>query len=132
MKLRHSVLFLVLALVFGSVAAIAMPVDQSEAAAPVVEKSEEALATSAGGCDPQAMAADSKLQIALAPELSWLSLTQNQVGKCGTCGDPICNGMNIGAVCGFDGTRWYACINLYGNFCPAGRQECFCTTSGPF
>lgn len=132
MKLRHSVLFLVLALVFGSVAAFAAPVDQLEAPAPVVEKSEEILATSAGGCDQKALAADAKLQIALAPELSWLSVSQNQVGTCGGCGDAVCNGQTPGALCNFDGTFWYACINLFGNRCSAGRQECFCTTSGPY
>ena len=132
MKLRHSVLFLVLALVLGSVAAFAAPVDQLEAPAPVVKKSDETLATSAGGCDQKALEADAKLQIALAPELSWLSMSQNQVGKCGGCADAACDGMTPGAICGFDGYNWYACINLFGNRCSAGRQECFCTTSGPY
>lgn len=132
MKLRNSVRFVALALLFGALAAGAAPTEKTEAPSLAAAKTADSvLSTPVSACDSKA---DAKLQIALAPSLAWLSATsQGLGGKCGTCGDPVCNGQNVGAICAFDGVNWYACINLYSNSCPAsgGRSECFCTTSGP-
>lgn len=129
MKLRHSLRFLVLGLLFGTMTAGAMPTEPREPAPVVAEKADSGLSSPASGCNEKA-SLDPKLQIAFAPNLAWLS-SQSLTGKCGSCGDSICNGQNVGALCGFDGVYWYACINVYGNQCGGGRGECFCTTGGP-
>ena len=134
MKPRHFVLLLALGLLFGTLAAAAMPVESTAAPEPVAKTADLTVSTPAGGCDSNASKVDSKLQIGFAPNLAWLSATEGFTGKCGACGDSICTGQNVGAICGFDGLYWYACINLYGNSCGPGgpgRGECFCTTSGP-
>lgn len=131
MKPRHFIPFLALALLFGALTAGATPAEPAAAPALVAQTADTALSTPVSACDSKA---DSKLQIAMAPDLAWLSATQGFTGKCGACGDPVCTGQNVGAICGFDGVYWYACINLYGNSCGPGgpgRSECFCTTGGP-
>lgn len=138
MKVRHALCFLALVLCCGAFAAGAAPAEKAEAPALVAaEAAPLAQSAPAGACDVKAAksGADTKLQIAFAPSLSWLSATSQGLGggKCGTCGDSICSGQAVGALCGFDGVNWYACIDLYGNACPAsgGRRQCTCTTSGP-
>lgn len=129
-KLRHSLRFLALGLLFGAFNAGAMPTEPQDAPPAVAKAADFVVSTPAGGCDTKASTADAKLQIALAPNLAWMS-SQGFSGKCGGCGDSVCNGQNVGAICAFDGVFWYACINLYGNRCGPSGQECFCTTSGP-
>lgn len=130
MKLRHSLLFLILGLLVGALTAGAMTAEIQDAPSLVAKNADSVVSTPASPCNAKVSEADSKLQIALAPSLAWLS-SQGLVGKCGACGDSACTGMDVGAICGFDGVYWYACINRYGNQCGAGRGECFCTTGGP-
>ncbi len=122
MKLRLTVLSLVLLVLMGFLATAAMA---ETAAAPEVPSalavgSPLTPAVSSPGC------AEATLPIfAPAP-------TDRILTNCGTCSDTICRGQPLHANCGFKNGQTYKCQAVLGNTCGAGTGtwQCTCWT-GP-